>query len=102
MEDLIRMIDKNAATDIARKYLAAKKASPNAVPSLQEALTIEKAFGWVFFYNSAKYLETGDDRYALIGNSPLIVDRRDGSLHVTGSAQPIDFYITEYERMHPA
>ena len=45
-------------------------------------------FGWVFFYNSKKYLETGEIRFALAGNAPLIVDALDGSLHVTGTAQP--------------
>ena len=31
-------------------------------------------FGWVFFYNSKKYIETKDISDALGGNAPLIVD----------------------------
>ena len=35
--------------------------------------TIEKSWGWVFFYTSRKYHETNDIRYAVAGNAPIIV-----------------------------
>jgi hypothetical protein len=60
--------------------------------------TIERAWGWVFFYNSARYLETREFRYALAGNAPYIVNRHTGEVRVTGTALPIEDYIAEYEK----
>jgi ribosomal protein L7/L12 len=60
--------------------------------------TIEKSWGWVFFYTSRKWLETQDVRYALAGNAPLIVERADGNILSTGTAHTIDYYVANYER----
>jgi hypothetical protein len=59
--------------------------------------TIERPWGWVFFYDSRKHHETGDFQYAIAGNAPHVVNRFDGSMHVTGTAAPIEHYIAEYE-----
>jgi len=37
----------------------------------------------------------GRDR---VGNSPIIISKFDGSLHVTGTAQPIEYYIENFVR----
>ncbi len=66
--------------------------------ALMEDATIEGDFGWVFFWNSRAFLGSQDDRHALGGNAPIIVSRRDGSLHSTGTARPIDFYIENFRR----
>jgi len=58
--------------------------------------TIEKEFGWVFFYTSRKFLETGNVLHALVGNAPIIVDKN-GTLHMTGTSKPIEEYIREFE-----
>ena len=63
-----------------------------------ESATIEGEFGWVFFYDSRKYIETGDDAHAIVGNAPLLVSRADGSLHVTGTALPPEDYIENFKR----
>ncbi len=49
--------------------------------------TIEKSWGWVFFYTSRKYRETKEVRYALAGNAPIIVERSSGRLIPTGTAK---------------
>lgn len=41
---------------------------------------IEKPYAWIFPYTSKKFLETGDYRYALGGNSPLFIDKLDGRI----------------------
>lgn len=63
-----------------------------------DGCTIERDRGWVFFYTSDRYLKTGDIRYALAGNAPYIVNRHTGEVCVTGTAQPIQYYIAQYER----
>jgi hypothetical protein len=69
-------------------------------PKHQLAIVEEREFefGWMFFYNTKKFAETGDHLYALGGNAPLIVDRTDGELYVTGTAEPLEHYLDEYRR----
>ena len=63
-----------------------------------EEETIERPWGWVFFYTSRLWRETGDFRYALAGNAPLIVERDSGRILPTGTALPLEQYIENYER----
>ena len=60
--------------------------------------TITQDFGWVFFYESIKFLNSGDSTHALVGNAPIIVSRRDGQLYETGTAEPIEAYIENFKR----
>jgi hypothetical protein len=78
-----------------------KYAYPGTLPRdwvVLDERTIERTWGWVFFYNSKRYLETREIRYALAGNAPYIVNRYTGALSVTGTAHPIEHYIAEYEQ----
>jgi len=59
---------------------------------------IEYDFGWVFCYNAKEYLETNDMELGLTGNAPLIVDRNDGQLYITGTAYPIEHYLDQYRK----
>lgn len=63
---------------------------------LLEDETITEEFGWVFFYNTKKFQETGDFRDMLGGNAPIIVDIGGGQITETGTAYDIDHYIDEY------
>jgi hypothetical protein len=58
--------------------------------------TEEHDFGWVFFYNSTKYIETGDYREALLGNAPLIVNKVSKEIIVTGTAHDVSYYVSNY------
>lgn len=46
----------------------------------------EESFGWVFFYDSKEFLETGDFSKAVAGNAPILIDKMTGELTVTGTA----------------
>ena len=59
---------------------------------------IEKPFGWVFFYNSKKFIDSGEAKYMLMGNAPFIFNRFTGEVVVTGTAYPIEKYISLYEK----
>jgi len=54
-------------------------------------------WGWVFFYNTQSFLESGNTSEALAGNTPLIFNRANGNIVETGTAQPVEHYIEEYE-----
>jgi hypothetical protein len=58
----------------------------------------EHDFGWVYFYNSAEYLEKGNFEHSLVGNAPLIVDRTTLRLYSAGTAKPIGHYVEEFRR----
>jgi hypothetical protein len=47
---------------------------------------------------SKLFRDTGDFKHAIAGNAPVIVDRRDGSLHPTGTAHPIEHYVEQFRR----
>ena len=66
-------------------------------PVILKAETLEYSWGWVVFYQSKKYIETNDIRYALAGNAPYIVNRQTGEIELTGTALPVEEYIREYE-----
>lgn len=49
--------------------------NPNITLQIFSDRTEEHDFGWVFYYNSAKFIETGDILEALGGNGPLIINK---------------------------
>ena len=62
-----------------------------------EHATIEKEYGWIFFYNSRKYLETKKERYQLYGGIGVVVEKADGCVHELGSAGGAEYQIELYE-----
>lgn len=68
-----------------------------------DSSTMEKEYGWVFFYDSRRFLETNDESYMVAGNAPLIVEK-DGAMHWLGTAKPVEEYVAAFEshRRRPA
>ena len=64
---------------------------------LVHSATIERPWGWVFFYTSRKWSETQDIQYALAGNAAIIVERNSAKLIETGTAHSAEHYIERYE-----
>jgi hypothetical protein len=60
--------------------------------------TITKDYGWVFFYQSRRFLVTGSLSDRLAGNGPVIVLRKDGSIHQLGGNEPIETMLESFER----
>jgi hypothetical protein len=52
----------------------------------------------MFFYNSKRFLETGDFLYLLAGNGPVIINRHTGSVELFGTGKPPLEIVDEYER----
>jgi immunity protein 35 of polymorphic toxin system len=89
-------ITRQDAEVIAEQHLRGLQARISQ--PLQITTVLEKPFGWVFCYQSREYVETRNLSSMLAGNSPFIVDRDDGTLHVLGTAYPLETYLGEYER----
>lgn len=62
-----------------------------------EEATLEKPYGWCFFYQSRAFIETGDDQQALTGNSPLLVECETGRVVLLGTSRPVDQALGAYE-----
>ncbi|GAA2878299.1 YrhB domain-containing protein [Nonomuraea rubra] len=58
----------------------------------------ECSIGWVYYYQSARYMRTGEFTAALGGNAPILIDRRNGAILPTGTAYPIEHYISDHEQ----
>jgi len=82
-------------------YARISAESPCAEQTVELAIvdseTIEKEYGWVFFYQTKEYLKSANIVDALVGNAPFIVNKYTGELIETGTANPIEDYIAEYE-----
>ena len=90
--------NKEEAKSLAEQHLSGMQISPRTELLIVDEHTIETDFGWLFFWNSKEYLETDELKYALAGNAPLIVDRRDGSIHESSTADPIEDIIQRYRK----
>lgn len=91
------MLTKIQALELIAKELQRRDSSDN--PSIViDKHTIEKAYGWIFFFDSKKFMETGALKYALVGNGPVVVDKFSGSLEFLGCNKPSQDIIKDYER----
>lgn len=93
------MITFDEARQIAQEQIASFHFAPkkDSLILLEDA-TIEKEWGWVFFFTSRLWHETKDFRHALAGNAPFIVERSSGRVVSTGTAHPLDDYLERYEK----
>jgi hypothetical protein len=90
-------IDRAKAETIAQEHLA--EIFPHSVEEvgIDHRETIEKEYGWIFFYNTKQFLETGNMMHSLGGNAPLLVEREGGALVELPTYQPLDDSLREYE-----
>lgn len=64
----------------------------------------EKPYGWVFLYNSRRYVETGELIYSLVGGGPVVVVAATRQVHELGSARPAEVEVHALEerlQLHP-
>ncbi len=66
--------------------------------ALLDMATQEHAWGWIFFYSSRRFVETLDDRYGLVGNGSLLIERGTGRVWPLGTAHGVEHYIDNYTR----
>jgi len=60
--------------------------------SLFEEYTIENNICWVFFY--------GNRTVEIAGNAPIIVDKEQGNIYVTGTGTDIKIYIKAFKKAY--
>jgi hypothetical protein len=88
------MINKKKAIQLAEEWLVKQSTQYDFVMLHEHTLEFEA--GWVFFYQTKEYVETGDITKMTGENAPVIVDKETGTLHVTGTLLPVEKYMREY------
>lgn len=91
------MLTKQQALElVSRKFQ--QMTTPDDPFVVVEEETIEKPYGWIFFYNSKKYIESGQIRFALAGNGPVIVNKRTETVEFCGTNRSVQELIEDYEK----
>ncbi len=72
-------ITREQANDIARRFLEAQIAPRVSYEPVITSLH-EYEHSWVATYNTRAFVETGEPKYMLAGNGPLIINRQSGLL----------------------
>ena len=92
------MIDEKRAKELAQKHIAVKlldRTDDNFV--ILEEYTRKGDWGWLFIWESAKFIKSNDYRDQLIGNVPIIVST-EGRVYQTGTANDLEYYIEEFKK----
>jgi Immunity protein 35 len=91
------MLTKKEAVEIVLKKLEQMSSSADPFVVIEKS-TLEKSFGWIFFYNSKKFVETGESRYRLAGNGPVIVNKQNGLVEFFGTSKRLQEIVEDYEQ----
>lgn len=84
--------------ETARKIvLKAIKKMSNIELGILEEETIEFEYGWMFFYQSMDYINTGDLNLLVGGNAPIIFDKFEAKLYLTGTGQDEKYYLQKFK-----
>ena len=91
------MLTESEILEIANSYILSIEKESKIETVIIHTETIKKPYGNIFFYTSKKYYETGDDKYAVAGNAPFLVENKSGNIIVFGTVYMEEYYIKEYE-----
>jgi predicted GH43/DUF377 family glycosyl hydrolase len=87
-------LNYDAALKLAESKIIEIAAKSNDEFRMVPGSSVETDKGWVFFYNSAEYLKTGDPLAMLAGNGPIYV-LKSGEVHILPTAVPWETSIDE-------
>lgn len=87
------------ARQLAETYVQSRAHNVSGGLSILDECTVKTLYGWIFFYDSTRYLQTRRIEDAIAGNGPLVV-LRDGSIHSLGTAYPFEMALAHFEEKH--
>jgi hypothetical protein len=91
-------MERSAARLVAEERLQHWRSQGCEPMAINDDITMEHPLGFVFFYNTVKFYETRDHRYALAGNGPLLVLRDGSGLIVLPSNRSAEKSLLEVSR----
>jgi hypothetical protein len=90
-------IDIRTARALARHQVATLAVDSGLDLVVTPDSTLATDVGWVFFYESRRYLDSRDVHDKLLGNAPLLVTRA-GAVHLLGTERPVEAYLDDFRR----
>lgn len=100
------MINLDTAMGIMKDYVAEQQSLIESMDSeilrdgnflvIVDDIT-ERSYGWVFYYQPKKFIETGEIQYSILGNSPILILKEDGSMYDLGTHRSIESALQDYE-----
>ncbi len=91
------MLTDTGMLEIANKFLnRLSRDSNNLELMLYDDIT-KKAYGNIYFFNSKKFILTGDFKYALGGNAPFLVEKKTGRVVGFSTSTILEEEIKAYE-----
>ena len=91
------MLTESEILKIAKKYVLESENLFRTPMILLESYTIEKNYGYIFFYTTKAKFENPESEINIVGNAPFIVERMSGRIIEFGTARSSTYYIEEYE-----
>ena len=86
------------AKTIALDFINASYINPNDELVIIDAETIEREYGWYFFSCSKRFLETRNFSDLVLGNGPVLVEKKNGWAIQLGTSHNVEWYIDMYEK----
>lgn len=90
------MIELEVAMKLAKEKLRELEEESEIELALLLDDVFEFDYGWLFGYQSKSFVESGDLDTLVGGNAPIIVDKYNSTVHLTGTRRESDFYIKAY------
>jgi hypothetical protein len=90
------MISSQAAQALATNHVAQLSKEIGQELSILPEHTRESEHGWIFAYQAADCIRSGQISDALAGNAPFLVTKESGDIVVFGTAYPMEWYLTRY------
>jgi Immunity protein 35 len=87
------MLNLESAKLKVLKYLNTKNKLDNDVLAIREDFIVEKEYGWIFSYDSKKFLETGEFRYRRIGNHPILIFKDNGEIYPVTNISDLEIIV---------
>jgi hypothetical protein len=87
---------RRIAVDVINRHQRGRKYEEDANVILEEQ-TLEKDFYFVFFYESRRYLETGNLRDKIYGSTALIVEKDNGAFTELGAGRSVESQLQHFE-----
>src|SRR5690348_7502661 len=79
------------ALSIVRNFLKEEQEKYDACEvEVVEKCTVVRAFGWIFYFQSADFLRTGEFKHLLGGNGPIVVRKDTGELFTHHPGQRVE------------
>jgi hypothetical protein len=91
------MMTMNKAKSLALESISKLTGRTRSELLLIDELTQCRRIGWIFFYESRRYLETGDVSSAIGKTGPVVVSHK-GRVHVLGGDRPPEEVLRDFEQ----